>query len=59
MPPYSSPDALRDHLTQEEIDAGRDPVARFVRLDVYEQAGGSVRRDLFADEQSSVFLADA
>lgn len=54
-----SPDALRDHLTQEEIDAGRDPVARFVGLDAYEQAGGGVRRDLFADEHSGVFLADA
>ncbi|SFN99743.1 ParB family protein [Variovorax sp. PDC80] len=54
-----SPDALRDHLTQEEIDAARDPVARFVGLDAYEQAGGGVRRDLFADEQSGVFLADA
>ena len=54
-----SPDALRDHLTQEEIDAGRDPVARFVGLDAYEQAGGATRRDLFADEQSGVFLVDA
>ena len=54
-----SPDALRDHLTQEEIDAGRDPVARFVGLDAYEHAGGGTRRDLFADEQSGVFLADA
>jgi ParB family chromosome partitioning protein len=54
-----SPDALRDHLTQEEIDAGRDPVARFVGLDAYEQAGGGLRRDLFADEHSGVFLADA
>jgi ParB family chromosome partitioning protein len=54
-----SPDALRDHLTREEIDAGRDPVARFVGLDAYEQAGGGVRRDLFADEHGGVFLADA
>jgi len=54
-----SPDALRDHLTQEEIDAGRDPVARFVGLETYEQAGGGTRRDLFADEHSGVFLADA
>lgn len=36
----------RDHLTQEEIDAGRDPVARFVGLKAYAQAGGGVRRDL-------------
>ncbi|MES2251641.1 MAG: ParB/RepB/Spo0J family partition protein [Pseudomonadota bacterium] len=54
-----SPEALRDHLTQEEIDAGGDPVARFVGLDAYAQAGGGVRRDLFADEHSGVFLADA
>ncbi|SEJ49981.1 MULTISPECIES: ParB/RepB/Spo0J family partition protein [unclassified Variovorax] len=54
-----SPHALRDHLTREEIDAGGDPVARFVGLDAYAQAGGGVRRDLFADEHSGVFLADA
>ncbi len=54
-----NPEALRDHLTREEIDAGRDPVARFVGLDTYAQAGGGVRRDLFADEHSGVFLADA
>lgn len=54
-----SPDALRDHLTQEEVDAGCDPVARFVGLDAYEQAGGGTRRDLFADEHSGIFLADA
>jgi len=53
------PQALRDHLTHEEIDVGRDPVARFVGLEAYEQAGGGTRRDLFADEQSGVFLADA
>jgi ParB family chromosome partitioning protein len=53
-----SPDALRDHLTREEIDASRDAVARFVGLDAYEQAGGGVRRDLFADEQSGMFLTD-
>ncbi|VTU33667.1 putative chromosome-partitioning protein ParB [Variovorax sp. PBL-H6] len=53
------PESLRDHLTHEEIDAGRDPVARFVGLEAYEQAGGATRRDLFADERSGVFLADA
>ena len=53
------PESLRDHLTHEEIDAGRDPLARFVGLEAYEQAGGGTRRDLFADEQSGVFLADA
>ena len=53
-----SPEALRQHLTREEIDAGRDAVARFVGLDAYEAAGGGVRRDLFADHERGVFLAD-
>ncbi|MGJ7504056.1 MULTISPECIES: ParB/RepB/Spo0J family partition protein [unclassified Variovorax] len=53
-----SPEALREHLTSDEIDAGRDAVARFVGLEVYEQAGGGVRRDLFADEQNGIFLTD-
>ena len=54
-----SPDALREHLTQDEIDAGRDPVARFVGIEAYEAAGGGIRRDLFADECNGVFLTDA
>ena len=53
-----SPEALRDHLTGDEIDAGRDAVARFVGVEAYEQAGGGVRRDLFADEQNGIFLTD-
>lgn len=53
------PESLRDHLTMEEIDASRDAVARFVGLDVYEAAGGGIRRDLFADERNGVFLTDA
>ena len=54
-----SPEALRDHLTHEEIDAGRDALAKFVGVQVYEQAGGAVRRDLFADEHNGIFLTDA
>ncbi|TSD59514.1 chromosome partitioning protein ParB [Variovorax sp. KBS0712] len=54
-----SPEALRDHLTHEEIDAGRDALAKFVGVQTYEQAGGPVRRDLFADEQNGIFLTDA
>lgn len=54
-----SPEALRDHLTHEEIDAGRDALAKFVGVQVYEQAGGAVRRDLFADEQNGIFLTDS
>jgi ParB family transcriptional regulator, chromosome partitioning protein len=54
-----SPEALRDHLTHEEIDGNRDALAKFVGVQVYEQAGGAVRRDLFADEQNGIFLTDA
>ncbi|KAF1042525.1 ParB/RepB/Spo0J family partition protein [Xylophilus sp.] len=54
-----SPDSLRDHLTQDEIDASRDPVARFVGVETYEAAGGGIRRDLFADDRNGVFLTDA
>jgi ParB-like chromosome segregation protein Spo0J len=58
-----SPEALRDHLTHEEIDAGRDALAKFVGVQPYEQAGGAVRRDLFADEQNelkfSPYITDA
>lgn len=54
-----SPEALRDHLTHEEVDAARDALAKFVGVGVYEQAGGAVRRDLFADEQNGIFLTDS
>jgi len=54
-----SPEALRDHLTHEEIDASRDALARFVGLEAYEAAGGGVRRDLFSDEEQGGYLTDA
>jgi ParB family transcriptional regulator, chromosome partitioning protein len=53
-----SPDALRDHLTCDKVEAGRDALALFVGLPDYEAAGGVVRRDLFADDAQGVFLAD-
>lgn len=53
-----SPDALRDHLTQDELSAAGDALARFVGLDAYEAAGGAVRRDLFSDEQQGAYLTD-
>ena len=54
-----SPQALREHLTEREIDATRDTLARFVGIEVYEAAGGGVRRDLFSDDTRGVFLTDA
>jgi len=53
-----SPDALREHLTHDEIAAARDALARFVGLDAYEAAGGGTRRDLFSDEQQGIYLTD-
>ncbi|WP_247318661.1 ParB/RepB/Spo0J family partition protein [Ralstonia pseudosolanacearum] len=53
------PSALRERLTEREIDAYRHPLVRFVGLDTYEQAGGSVRRDLFAEGDAGVYLLDA
>ncbi|MEX7575493.1 ParB/RepB/Spo0J family partition protein [Pseudomonas aeruginosa] len=50
--------ALRDRLTEREIDAYRHPLVRFVGLDAYEAAGGGIRRDLFAEADSGVYLTD-
>lgn len=50
---------LRRRLTECEVDAQRSALARFVGLDAYEAAGGGIRRDLFADEDSGVYLTDA
>lgn len=53
------PSALRERLTEREIDAYRHPLVRFVALDTYEQAGGGIRRDLFAEGDAGVYLTDA
>lgn len=52
------PHALRDRLTEREIDAGH-ALVRFVGLDAYEAAGGGIRRDLFAEGDSGVYVTDA
>ncbi len=54
-----SPSALRERLTEREIDAYRHPLVRFVGLDTYEAAGGGIRRDLFAEGDAGVYLNDA
>ncbi|WP_197346491.1 ParB/RepB/Spo0J family partition protein [Ralstonia pseudosolanacearum] len=53
------PSALRERLTEREIDAYQHPLVRFVGLDTYEQAGGGARRDLFAEGDAGVYLTDA
>lgn len=51
------PAALRRRLTAGEVEAAGNAMVRFVGIEVYEAAGGVVRRDLFDDEQSR-FLSD-
>ncbi len=46
--PYS----LRRRLTHGDVDAARSPLARFVSVDAYTAAGGGIRRDLFAQDES-------
>ncbi|MBB1061918.1 ParB/RepB/Spo0J family partition protein [Marilutibacter spongiae] len=43
-----SPYQLRQFLTQSDVSAD-EALAKFVGLEAYEQAGGTVRRDLFSD----------
>jgi ParB family chromosome partitioning protein len=52
------PDTIRDALTENDIRA-TDKRARFVTIDAYEEAGGAVRRDLFAEDEEGVFLMDS
>ncbi|WP_425477206.1 ParB/RepB/Spo0J family partition protein [Luteimonas huabeiensis] len=49
---------LRERLTEREIDATH-PLVRFAGLDAYTQAGGGIRRDLFAEGDAGTYLTDA
>jgi len=51
-------DTIRDSLTENDIRAS-DKRARFVGIAAYEEAGGAVRRDLFAEDDEGVFLLDS
>ncbi|MFU6283547.1 ParB/RepB/Spo0J family partition protein [Pseudomonas aeruginosa] len=53
-----SPSTLRARLTEREIDATH-ALVRFVGLDAYRQAGGGIRRDLFAEGDAGTYLTDA
>lgn len=52
------PQALRERLTAEDVDAGRDAVACYVGFQAYQAAGGGYRRDLFADAGQGLYLSD-
>jgi ParB family chromosome partitioning protein len=51
------PDTIRAALTESEITAS-DRRVQFVTLKAYEKAGGLLRRDLFAQDESGVFIQD-
>lgn len=51
------PDTIRSALTEDEVTA-TDRRVKFVTLKAYEKAGGAVRRDLFAQDDSGVFIQD-
>ena len=53
-----NPDHIRRALTKDEIPA-TDKRAGLVGISAYEEAGGAVRRDLFADDEDGIFLLDA
>lgn len=58
LPEYNrSAAALRRTLTQQQVSAESDPVARYVGLKAYEKAGGVVLRDLFS-EKNAGYLQD-
>lgn len=52
------PATIRRALTEGEIRA-TDKRARFVTVAAYEEAGGAVRRDLFAEGDEGIFILDS
>jgi ParB family chromosome partitioning protein len=49
---------IRDSLTENDIPA-TDKRVKFVTLKAYEKAGGKVKRDLFSEDDSGVYIEDA
>ena len=51
-------DDIREALTEKKIPA-TDPRVRFVTVEAYEAAGGTVTNDLFVDEEEGIYIEDA
>ena len=49
---------LRRMITETEVDIGNSVLATFVGVKAYEKAGGTIRRDLFSDEDNG-YMQDA
>ncbi|WP_019939744.1 ParB/RepB/Spo0J family partition protein [Bordetella sp. FB-8] len=54
---YNPARSIRSILSESEM-AATSPIARYLTVAGYEKAGGIVRRDLFAEGNQGVFLAD-
>jgi len=52
------PSYIRRLLTANEIPAS-DRRVRYVGVKAYEEAGGTLKRDLFSDEENGTFIVDA
>jgi ParB family chromosome partitioning protein len=48
---------IRHALTEDDIPV-RDKRVQFVTLKAYEQRGGTLKRDLFSDDEDGVFITD-
>ena len=56
-PDRNDADDIRDALTENDI-AATDKRVRYITLKAYEKAGGTVRRDLFSQDDDGVFILD-
>lgn len=52
LKPYFCPDTIRDHLTESELHCDTS-LAKFVGIKAYEKAGGTLKRDLFSEEDDA------
>lgn len=56
----NDPASIRRAVIYTEVEASKDPRVAFIGgVEVYEQAGGGVRRDLFAEDGQGVLLSDS
>ncbi|HNP16543.1 MAG TPA: hypothetical protein PKI99_08785, partial [Terrimesophilobacter sp.] len=57
MHDWTSARQIREALTEDDIPV-RDKRVKFVTLHAYEKRGGTLKRDLFSEDEDGVFLTD-
>ncbi|HXN51420.1 MAG TPA: ParB/RepB/Spo0J family partition protein [Candidatus Acidoferrum sp.] len=57
MAPWQGAQEIRAALTENDI-AATDKRVKFVTLKAYEKAGGKLKRDLFSDADSGIYIED-